>query len=128
MQIFKTTRAYILTFLIFVAITFATVHAALRNADVNGIHTPTLTKVAEVVGMLCCAIVVPQLISKTSVRLEKTVIIVTELICVIWLVDSPHWLGAMKAEISYGNYASMALICAAAVLAGVRLIMVVQRR
>lgn len=66
--------------------------------------------------------------SKTSVRLEKAVIIIAELICVIWLVNSPHWLGMMKIEIPYANYASIALIYVAAALTGTRLIVVVLRR
>jgi len=128
MQIFKTTRDYVLMFCVFAAIAFATVHAALTKTSANDTRTPTVTKVAEVVGMLCCAIALPQLLSKTSVRLERAVIIAAELICVIWLVNSPHRLGMANVEIPYGNYASIALICGATVLTGARLISVVQRR
>ncbi len=127
MQIFKTTRGYALVFSAYAFIALATLHNLFRKPGASITHSPFSTQIPEIVGMLCCAIVLPGLLRKTSNTIERVVLILTEVVCLLWLANVLPKAGLDWAVIPYEHYFSATLVCASALLAGVRLVGVVRQ-
>lgn len=128
MQIFKTSRAYALVFCGYTLVAVAAVHSLLRSPGPPVAHSPLSTQIAAIVGMLCCAIVLPGLLRKTTSVLERLALVLTEAVCLLWLVNVLPKIGLAWASIPHERYFSAILVCAAALLAGIRLFGVVLQR
>jgi len=127
MQIFKTTRGYALVFCAYAFIALATLHNLFRKSGAPITHSPFSTQLPAIVGMLCCAIVLPGLLRKTSNSLERVVLVLTEAICLLWLANVLPKVGLAWAAIPHEHYFSAILVCAVTLLAGVRVLEVVRQ-
>ena len=128
MQIFKSSRAYALVFCGYALVALATAHNLFRNPGPPVTHSPLSTQVAAIVGMLCCAIALPGLLRKTTNLIERVALVLTEGVCLLWLVNVLPKVGLAWASIPHERYFSAILVCAAAGLAGIRLFEVVRQR
>ena len=128
MRIFKTTRGYALVFCAYALVALATVHNLFRNSGPLVTHSTFSIQLPAIVGMLCCAIVLPGLLRKTTNTLEKVILILTEVVCLLWLVNVLAKVGLAWAAIPCERYCSATLVCVAALLAGARLVDVVRQR
>jgi hypothetical protein len=128
MQIFKTIRGYALVFCAYALVALATVHNLFRNPGPSVTHSTFSIQLPAIVGMLCCAIVLPGLLRKTTNTLEKVVLVLTEAVCILWLVNVLAKVGLAWAAIPHERYFFASLVCVAALLAGVRLVDVLRQR
>jgi hypothetical protein len=128
MQIFETIRAYVLAFCAYAFVALATVHNLFRSTGPSVTPSPFSIQFPAIVGMLCCAIVLPGLLRKTTNTLEKVVLILTEAVCLLWLANMLPKIGLAWAAIPHEPSFSALLVSAAAVLVGVRLFEVMRQR
>lgn len=125
MQLFKKRRSY---FLAFIAYALDALFSLRDLKKIPRVHETQfgLFEIPSILGMLCCAIVLPTLVVRTSNTLEKACLILTESIIVLGLANYLPEFGLAWAAIPYVRYIFTLLVCAAALTAGMRLVSVLR--
>jgi hypothetical protein len=128
MRILKTTRSYVLIFCTYALVALVSVRNLFRNSSHSVVPPPLSFQIPATVGMVCCAIALPGLLEKTSNTFEKTAIVLTEGVCILWLAGVLPKFGLAWAVIPYYRYFLAILVCVAAALVGVRLFEVLRQQ
>jgi hypothetical protein len=101
-------------------LTQSTAHAGTAGFDIKNVLVALVTVVM--------AVYLARLLRKISSRIEQTGIVLTEVLCVLWLANLLTQLGVAWAEIPHGRFLNAAFHCAVTVLAGVRTFQVMWHR
>jgi hypothetical protein len=128
MQIFRTTRAYVIAFCAYAFNALSSLHHLLSASGQRVTRTPSSSQYPVLAAMLVCALILPGFVGKTSNPLERIVILLTEVVIVLGLINVLPEYGLTWAVIPLERYLSASAVFAAAVFAGVRLFVVVRQR
>ena len=86
MTIFKTTRAYIIAFVLYAVCVLPMIRAGLRREWF--LHTPDAhPQFVNIVGALFCVAFFVSLMRKTTSLLEKAALVSTLAVCVLWMLN-----------------------------------------
>lgn len=125
MQALKTTSDYFLVFCLYVFLSWG------RSFQIAVSSAPSTTRwslwywIPGTIGMLCLTMILPGMFRRTSVVIEKVVIFLTAVVCILWLASSPQRFGLSWVVVPYANFISTVAIRSAAGLTGIRLISVI---
>lgn len=128
MQLFDSAKMYLFLFCVLALITVE----KLRQLTRGEVHSATagfnIKTFLLVLITLFMAAYLPILLRKISNRIEQVGIVLTEVLCVLWLAKLLAGLGVGWADIPHGLSISAVFHCAVAVLAGVRVVQVLRHR
>lgn len=128
MRILKTTRSYVLVFSAYAFYALVTLRNVFRSGNHSLVRPPLWFQIPATLGMAICATALLDLLRKTTNRFEKTAIVLTEAVCVLWLAGVLPWIGLSWAAIPYERYLYAILASASATVVGIRLVQVLRRR
>ncbi|MHB8304007.1 MAG: hypothetical protein ACYDC6_14440 [Acidobacteriaceae bacterium] len=123
MQLFKTSRAYAFAFCLYALNTW---YVWVRPLNIRPI-APLFISYAlftNVFGGLLCAGVLLAGIRKTSIAVEKAVLILSAIFFALFATDSLYQVGYISVVVPFRRYIYVAIICVATILTGVRLLKV----
>jgi hypothetical protein len=127
MQLFDSAKIYLFIFGVLALIAME----KLRQLTGGKVHPGTaglsISTILLVLITLFMAAYLPVLLGKISNRIEQLGIVLTEVLCVLWLAELLAGLGVGWASVPYDLLISALLYCAVAILAGVRVIQVLRR-
>ena len=127
-QLFDSAKMYVFLFCVLALITveklrqltLGAAHAGTTDLDIRNLLIACVT--------FMMAVYLPILFRKISNRIERVGIVLTEVLCLLWLANLLTKLGVAWAEIPHGLFVSAIFHCAITVLAGVRTFQVLWHR
>lgn len=127
-QLFDSAKMYAFLFCVLALITVGklrqlaqgTAHSGTAGFDIRNLLIALIT--------LFMAVYLPILLRKISNRIEQVGILLTEVLCVLWLANLLADMGIAWAEIPHGLFISAIFHCAITLLAGVRMFQVMWYR
>ena len=128
MQLFDSAKVYIFVFCILTLSAMGKLNQLIRGivyTSATGLTTRTFLLALITFVMAAYLLVLLRTISNS---IEKVGIVLTEVLCVLWLGQLLTGLGARWADIPYGPAISTFFNCVVAVLAGVRAVQVLRHR
>jgi Gpi18-like mannosyltransferase len=121
MRLFRSKGTYIYLVCVYaINALFLLFHAVRKQAPLQ--TTPLLTVVPQVIGMLLIAVIVLMAMRRTSSVLEKSVLVLTSAICVLFIASVVKSHGYNLPSPLYSHSVFVAVSCGAALLAGWRLL------
>lgn len=124
MQMFKTTRAYLVVFCLYILNALIVCYPLRANSQANPFVYSSYFLIANILGGLFCLMLFLSGIRKTSSLVEKFIMILSGLFFVLFITDNIHKLGYAWAFVPLRHSISAVVICAAAILTGIRLLQV----
>lgn len=128
MQLFDSAKMYVFLLCVLVLITVEKLRQLTQGVTHAGTAGFEFKNLLLAVITLFMAVYLPILLRKISNRLEQVGIVLTEVLCVLWLANLLAEMGVAWAEIPYGPILTTAFHCAVTVLAGVRTFQVLLHR
>jgi hypothetical protein len=128
MQLFDSAKVYLFVFCMLVLSAIGKLHQLIRGALHSGAAGLTAKTFLLALITFFMAAYLPILLRKISNRIEQMGIVLTEVLCVLWLGELLTDLGARWADIPHGPSISAVANCIVAVLAGVRAVQVLRHR
>jgi hypothetical protein len=115
---------YVLAFSLFL---FNAAWLTRRSAGIvqSGRGSPMYVSVAMIIGLACCLFVTPVLVKQTTSRLEQLCILLSSLLCILLLAESPRMFTHVWPILPFASSLFLVISYFAAALVGVRLIQVV---
>ncbi len=120
MQLFDSVKLYVFLFCVLALVTMEKLRQLTQGAAHRGTAGFDIKSLLLALITLFMAVYLPILLRKISNRIEQLGIVLTEVLCLLWLANLLVELGVAWPEIPYGRFLSAALQCAVTVLAGVR--------
>ena len=128
MQLFDSAKMYVFLFCVLALITVEKLRQLTQNATHAGTVGFDIKNLLLALITLFMAVYLPILLRKISNRIEQVGIVLTEVLCVLWLANLLAELGVAWAGIPHGRLLSATFHCAVTVLAGVRTFQVMLHR
>lgn len=125
MRVLKKTSDYFLVFCLYVFLSWGAFYIIPVSSTSSTSRLSLWYWIPATIGMLCLTMILLGMFRRTSVVIEKVVIALTEVVCILWLARSPQQFGLSWVVVPYANYISTAAVWSAAVLTGIRLISVI---
>src|SRR5215469_3960185 len=130
MSIFKTRRAYVVAFGVYLLGLLVTIRAFVRYLHMDGgqVHQVRHPSIINIVTALVCATILVALFRRTDNALEKAAVVLTSVYFLSWVLDVLSGYG--YAWMSFGSRltVSSAMFALATILVGVRTVQVLLRR
>jgi hypothetical protein len=119
MTMFKSTRAYIIAFILYAICLWPMIRAGIRRDWF--LHTPNEhPQFVNVIGAVFCAVFFISLIKKTSNILEKSALISTAVVCILWILNILDSYGLRWSSVPANFAISTGIAVIATVLVGIR--------
>lgn len=128
MQLFDSAKMYVFLFCVLALITVEKLRQLSQGATHAGTAGFDVKNLLLVLGTLFMAVYLPILLRKISNRIEQVGIVLTEVLCLLWLANLLAEMGVAWAEIPHGLVLNATFHCAVSLLAGVRTIQVLLYR
>lgn len=122
MRIFRTTRAYFLIFFLYLS---NALFVFSHSTTGQNLLEPAYVLIPRIPGALLCAFLLLRLIRSTSNLIEKTVLILSAGIFVLFMANTLYELGYRWAVFPFRDSIAIIVSCAAAALTGIRLFQIV---
>ncbi len=119
MTMFKSTRAYVIAFFLYVICLWPMIRAGIRRDWF--LHTPNdHPQFINVIGAVFCTVFFISLIKKTSSVLEKAALISTAVVCILWMLNILAAYGLRWSSVPANFAISTGIAVIATVLVGIR--------
>lgn len=128
MRLFDSAKMYVLLFCVLALITMEKLRQITQSTVDVGTAGFDINKVMIGLFMIVMAVYLAMLFRKISNRIERTGILLTIVLCVLWLMSLLTQLGLAWAEIPHSRVLNASLHCMVTVLAGVRTFQVMGHR
>ena len=120
MQLFDSVGMYVFVFCLYALVGLQKLHELSKSPAVAITTRLSIREILLTLITICMAVCLIGLLRKTSSRIEQAVIILTEVLCVLWLANLLARFGIAWADIPHGRYLTATVDCVAAALIGVR--------
>jgi hypothetical protein len=127
-RLFDSAKMYVFLFCVLVLITTEKLYQLTQSAVPPDTAGFDVTKILVALVTVVTAVYLTTLLGKISNGIERTGIVLTVVLCVLWLANLLTRLGVPWAEISHGRLLSTAIHCLITALAGVRTFQVMFHR
>ena len=124
MQIFKTSRAYLIVFCLYIFNALNVCYPLKSSNQATQFVRSSHFAGINILGGIFCLIIFAAGVRKTSYLIEKCIIVFSGIFFVMFIADNIHNLGYTVAFSTFNRPISVFVICVAAVLSGIRLLQV----